>query len=156
MHTRISAVLIALGLVVAGAADAQVQTLTVTASGSTNYTINGVADPPLTVVRGTTYTFNVNAGGHPFWLKTVSSTGSANAYNVGVTNNGDDVGTITWTVASNAPNDLFYNCGTHAAMAGTITVLTPVPSFTGYGVALAALLGIVLGAWALRRRAARA
>src|SRR6185503_14706208 len=106
-----------------------------------------------TVVRGSTITFNVNAVGHPFWIKTVASTGSANAYNDGVTNNGDDVGAVTWTVAANAPSNLFYNCGVHSAMTGTITVLTPVPSFTGYGVALAALLGIAFGAWALRRRA---
>jgi hypothetical protein len=100
-------------------------TFTVTASGITNYIINGSPDPTLQVERGGTYTFNINALGHPFWIKTAASTGSANRYDVGVTNNGDDSGTITWVVAMDAPNTLFYNCGLHSTMTGQINVVNP-------------------------------
>jgi hypothetical protein len=92
-------------------------------SGSSSYRLNGYADPAITVVRGQTYTFEVNASGHPFWIKTAATTGTGDAYNTGVTNNGDDVGTITWTVDIDAPNTLYYICQYHSAMVGTITVV---------------------------------
>ena len=92
---------------------------------SSNYTFSGGAagsNPTLNLVQGATYTFNVNASGHPFWIKTVNSTGTGNAYNTGVTNNGDDVGTITFTVPFGAPATLYYNCQLHSGMAGTINI----------------------------------
>jgi hypothetical protein len=100
-----------------------VTSYTVGNSGNTSYRLNGYADPAITVVRGQTYTFNVNAAGHPFWIKTAATTGTGDAYNTGVTNNGDDVGTITWTVDVDAPNTLYYICQNHSAMGGTITVV---------------------------------
>lgn len=96
----------------------------VTNSGATDYVINGVNDPGLTLVRGCTYTFNINAAGHPFLIKSVQGSGVGNQYSVGVTNNGIQVGTLTWTVALDAPNALFYNCQFHAGMTGSITVIT--------------------------------
>jgi hypothetical protein len=45
-----------------------------------------------------------------FWIKTAATTGTGDAYNTGVTNNGDDVGTITWTVDLDAPSTLYYIC----------------------------------------------
>jgi len=95
----------------------------VTNSGTSSYRLNGYADPAITVVRGQTYTFTLNASGHPFWIKTAATTGTGDAYNTGVTNNGDDVGTITWTVDIDAPNTLYYICQNHSAMGGTITVI---------------------------------
>jgi hypothetical protein len=96
---------------------------TVVNNGFSDYTINGQNDPTITVVRGCDYTFDVSAAGHPFYIKTVAGAGVGNAYNTGVMNNGTQNGDITWTVADNAPDDLFYNCQFHAAMAGTITVI---------------------------------
>jgi len=49
----------------------------VTANGSSNYVINGSSNPTLTLVRGETYTFNVNATGHPFWITKASGAYSA-------------------------------------------------------------------------------
>jgi hypothetical protein len=92
-------------------------------TSSTSYRLNGYANPAITVVRGQTYTFLVNASGHPFWIKTAATTGTGDAYNTGVTNNGDDVGTITWTVDLDAPSTLYYICQNHSAMGGTITVV---------------------------------
>jgi plastocyanin len=97
----------------------------VTNSGSGSYTIDGVVtNPTITVVRGYTYYFTVNASGHPFWLQTtVGAYNAGNTYSTGVTNGGDDVGLIAFTVAAGAPNTLYYVCQYHSSMNGTITVI---------------------------------
>jgi hypothetical protein len=97
----------------------------VTNNGFSDYVINGVNDPPLTLVRGCSYTFNVNAIGHPFLIKTVQGSGLGNQYNDGVVGNGTQNGIITWDVSLAAPAALFYNCQFHAPMTGTITIIDP-------------------------------
>ncbi|WP_299672265.1 CHRD domain-containing protein [uncultured Polaribacter sp.] len=99
----------------------------VTNSGATAYIFNNdaltnVSNANFTLQRGKTYTFNVNTPGHPFLIKSVQGTGTANIYNGGVTNNGTASGTITFTVPTTAPNTLFYNCEFHGAMTGIITI----------------------------------
>ncbi len=101
---------------------AGVSTFTVTNSGSSAYLINGDSNPTLNLVRGVTYTFNVNAANHPFWIKTAQVTGTSSAYSTGVTNNGDDVGTITFAVPLDAPSTLYYICQYHSGMVGTISI----------------------------------
>ncbi|AVP97572.1 hypothetical protein C7S18_10355 [Ahniella affigens] len=98
-----------------------------------SYTVNGASNRNFTVVRGCSYTFMVSASGHPFLLKSVQGAGSGNQYNDGVANNGAQTGTITWTVAANAPGALFYNCQFHPPMTGTITVIDPDPALFGNG-----------------------
>ena len=68
------------------------------------YRLNGYANPNIEVIRGQTYTFNVDAMGHPFYIKTVASTGTGDTYDTGVTGNGTDSGTITWTVDVDTPS----------------------------------------------------
>ena len=87
------------------------------------YRLNGYANPNIEVIRGQTYTFNVDAMGHPFYIKTVASTGTGDTYDTGVTGNGTDSGTITWTVDVDTPSTLYYACANHSAMHGTITVI---------------------------------
>lgn len=99
----------------------------VTNNGGTAYVFNNAAfndasNPDFTLQRGKTYTFNVNTPGHPFLIKSVQGTGTANLYNGGVTNNGATSGTITFTVPATAPSTLFYNCEFHGSMTGTITI----------------------------------
>ena len=96
----------------------------VTNDGSGAYVINGDSNPNLTLERGVTYTFNIDASGHPFWIQTVPAPYDPNnIYNTGVTNNGTDNGVITFQVASNAPDDLYYVCQFHSAMTGSISVV---------------------------------
>lgn len=93
----------------------------VTASGSSAYTINGSLDPDLYMIRGFTYYFNVStSGGHPFWIKTAQVTGTGSAYSTGVTNNGAADGLITFTVPIDAPSQLYYICQIHSSMTGNI------------------------------------
>jgi len=96
----------------------------VSAEGFGAYIINGAANPTLSLVEGEVYTFVISAPGHPFWIKVISSTGTGNQYNTGVTNNGTDSGTITFVVPIGAPSTLYYNCQYHSGMAGTI-LITP-------------------------------
>jgi hypothetical protein len=125
---RLRSAVFLLFLVLATVMPAAAQTtFTVTANGSVAYVINMQSNPTLNLVRGQTYTFNVNASGHPFWIKSVQSIGTSNAFNTGVTNNGDDVGTVTWTVPGSAPATLFYNCEFHGTMTGEFHITGSVP-----------------------------
>mgnify|MGYP001494585114 CR=1 FL=1 len=95
---------------------------TVTNNGSSDYVIDGANDPTLYLMRGFTYKFNVNASGHPFYIKTALVTGVGNQYTTGVTNNGTESGTITFAVPYNAPSTLYYICQYHGGMNGTINI----------------------------------
>jgi hypothetical protein len=98
-------------------------TYTVTNSGSGNYVINSLSNPTLNLVRGVTYTFNINTVGHPFWIQTVPQPySSANVYNTGVTTNGTQTGTITFNVPLDAPNTLYYASEFNTSMGGIISV----------------------------------
>jgi hypothetical protein len=124
----------------------------VTAPNMSTWSINGQGNPTLTVVRGHTYTFSVNAPGHPFFVKTAPVAGADGTYDTGVTNNGLQTGTLTWSVPANAPNPLYYACQYHEPMVGTINVLTAaVPAFTGPWQLAPGLVLMLAGAVALRR-----
>ena len=103
------------------------QSFTVANSGSGSYTIGGGAsgsNAALTLIRGRTYKFAVNASGHPFYINTSNTTGTSAAYVNGtaVINNGAAVGDIYFTVPDTAPATLYYNCQYHSSMAGTINI----------------------------------
>jgi len=87
-----------------------------------SFTLNGIENPSLTLQRGKTYTFNINTPEHPFYIKDKQTPDTANAYSSGVTNNGTETGTVTFAVPPGAPDRLFYDCGVHNAMTGTITI----------------------------------
>ena len=106
----------------AAAADFNVVNVAMTA-----YSVNGVNNPTLTLQRGLTYTFAVSSIGHPFDIKTNSTTGSGDRYLPGVTGQGVTSGTLTFAVPTNAPNSLFYHCEVHAAMVGIINIINPLP-----------------------------
>ena len=104
---------------------------TVTNNGAGAYTFSGSAsgDNPNIgpIYRGGTYTFNVNAVGHPFYLTTDNGTNFAagtyfGEYTTGVTGSRSDNGTVTIVVPADAPDTLYYQCGNHGAMRGAITV----------------------------------
>jgi hypothetical protein len=99
----------------------------VTADGTTNYLFNGVADPSITLRRGTTYTFNMDTAGQPLFFQTsVAPYNASNVYTDGVINGGVASGTISFTVPESAPNTLYYVSQNSAAMTGTITITDPV------------------------------
>ena len=99
----------------------------VNATSSSNYTLNGDdrngtvtgGDPDLTFNTGDTINFNVDATGHPFYLKTVAGTGTGNTIS-GLTNNGTTNQTVSWTPSSTGT--YYYQCSLHGGMVGTITI----------------------------------
>jgi hypothetical protein len=106
---------------------AQSKTYDVTNSGASAYIFNGEglsnsSNPNFTFKRGSTYIFDMNASGHPFYINTARGTGTANAYNSGVTGNGAVDTAITFTVPADAPDTLYYNCEFHSSMSGIITI----------------------------------
>ena len=92
-------------------------------TGATNYRFDsstGTPNPILYFARGGEYTFTVDQTGNPFWIQSeLGTTGiSASQINVstrevpGITNNGEDVGTITWRVPSSDSQSRFTNMAT--------------------------------------------
>lgn len=98
-------------------------TLNVSASDNTAYVIDSASNPTLTLCRGSTYTFALDAPGHPFYIKTVQGAGSDNAYDTGVTGNGTDVGNLIFAVPADAPATLFYDCSIHPPMTGLLRIV---------------------------------
>ena len=101
------------------------------AQGAYNFTHReNENNPILTLYRGNTYKFSVNAKGHPFYIMTepyknkVAADGSTSTiFDTGVTNNGTDYGTVTFTVpTTGAPDTLYYQCGNHDAMYGILQI----------------------------------
>jgi hypothetical protein len=106
--------------------------------------IGGENNPTITVVKGQTYTFTINAAGHPFNIQTVSGAySSGDLYTTGITNTGTlDDGVITWVVDSAAPSELYYVCQFHSAMQGTIIVLDYLPPDDGSFVQTIPIVGL--------------
>ena len=80
----------------------------------------------LILKRGKTYTFYQKATSntsHPLLFSTDSD--NEQPYTDGVSSPGVAGSTkvVTWTVASNAPNTLYYYCGAHAGMNGEIEII---------------------------------
>ena len=106
--------------------------IAVTASGSSNYTLSGTdrggsvsgSDPSVTVQVGDTIRFNMNAGGHPMYIKTVGGTGQGNQVSTGTTSGQgtQSGGTIEWVTTGVTPGTYYYNCEYHGGMEGNIIV----------------------------------
>lgn len=101
------------------------ETFEVTQSGL-KYYINGVQQDTLTLYEGSTYTFNVNTVGHPFWFSESPDGRVAGViqtpYTNGVTGSGTEQGTVTFTIPNNAPSTLYYYCEVHSNMGGQINI----------------------------------
>ena len=79
------------------------------------------------VYRGGTYTFNLTATGHPFYLTTDNGTAFVTEtyvgeYTSGVTGSRNETGTLVFVVPENAPDTLYYQCGVHGNMRGVIVI----------------------------------
>lgn len=91
------------------------------------YTVNGKSGGAITLTRGTTYTFDISANGHPFYF-TTSDTGA-----VGFPGSvmGDvipiEVGKMVIKVDDRFPKgqQIYYQCGVHPKMGGFVAIEEP-------------------------------
>jgi hypothetical protein len=132
--------------------------VSVGSSGGFVWVVNGQNNPTLQLNRGQTYTFAVNSPNHPFDIKTAPVTGTGSQYTNGVTGQEVMAGTLTFTVPSNAPNLLYYQCEVHGTMSGQLQIVPAIaPAAPAIPWTLVTLLAVALGtAIALRGRIARA
>ena len=79
-------------------------------------------NPQLTLYRGQTYSFDVNSPGDPFFIRTGNLLGEQLNYNKGVTNNGTEVGTVTFQIPLDAPDLLYYQSGTNINRVGSFVI----------------------------------
>ena len=101
----------------------------INSNGASDYTFDGPGfpstanDPTLYVHRGQTYAFDntVQAASHPFRIQSTQGL-SGTPYTTGQTGSGTSV--LYWTVPMDAPSTLYYQCTIHAAMQGTINVVS--------------------------------
>ena len=110
---------------VTGLAEGSISTFSVTnnAAGAYVFTPDGSANNPvIKLFRGATYKFEVNAPGHPFYIKLAKTVGDTDQYTDGIENNGTDNGTIVFTIPKGAPDILYYACGNHQSMQGIFEI----------------------------------
>jgi len=103
-------------------------TYAVSNTGNSAYVFNGnsledATNAEISLKRGMTYEFVINAPGHPFYIKTTQSLGTSDTFDAGVTNNGASGETITFTVPADAPDTLYYICEFHSLMTGTFNIV---------------------------------
>lgn len=109
-------------------------TFTVEKPNSSDYLIDGQADPTLTLVRGQSYTFDFKGDGHPFYIKSMLGPGTTGRYDTGVVNQGSSSASLDllFTVPNDAPDLLYYQCSAHPNMQGQLQLVSSqVPVNTG-------------------------
>jgi hypothetical protein len=85
-----------------------------------------VGNPPLYIARGHSYTFAVTTTSlHPFWIDASPGSGGTAPYSgTGLSANGAISNTtLTFDVPDDAPEALYYACGNHLEMHGTINLV---------------------------------
>ncbi len=108
--------------------------LTVTNNSASAYRFDQYGttdDPTIYAINGTTIAFNLQATGHPFLIQD----GAGNNYNTGLIHvttggvvstgssaQGKDSGTLYWKIPDTAAGGYRYQCGSHAAMIGSIVI----------------------------------
>ena len=121
-------------------------TIDVTSSGTSAYLMSGTDrvgtvssenNPTITVNYGDTINFNVNASGHPFYIKySVVTGGTSDQVTGGISGNGTQSGTVSLNTGSLNKADgtpvsadgigaaiiIYYQCSAHSVMRGVINV----------------------------------
>lgn len=90
------------------------------------YAIDGVQGAELTLVKGNTYTFQMQGvqAFHPFYFTPDAAGGGTAAYTDGVTGApASGNAAVTFTVPMTAPGELWYQCNNHAFMGFRIVVI---------------------------------
>ena len=106
-----------------------VSTWNITAPDSNHYVFEGPGldgaqnDPTIYLLRGQTYVFDNNSGGHPLQIQYEGGNTSGTQYNDGIQNNNVSGAELFWNVQNDAPDVLYYQCTSHVNMWGKIIIL---------------------------------
>jgi len=100
------------------------------ANGAYQFSDEAGNNPVITLVRGGNYTFQVSQTGHDFWIQTVPgvdgripATPNISSRDVlGVINNGEDLGTVTFNVPLKSAQDFYFGL-TELAPVDLVTTL---------------------------------
>ena len=123
-----------LGFSVPAMAESKTYTIDVSAEDFRNYILNGTDrngsvsgnDPTVTVNKGDTIIFNIDASRHPFYIKTKFSRGSGNQVIAGklLGTPGTQSGKLLWNTTGVSAGKYYYVCSPHATfgMGGSIIV----------------------------------
>ena len=104
--------------------------LTITRNGS-EYVINGITNPNITVIRGLRYRLDINTPGYTFRVQTTSgaynagsqyTTGFSTGFAAGVAS-----GTVFWDVPFTGPTTLYFVAQEDSALNGSFTVTVAGP-----------------------------
>jgi hypothetical protein len=91
---------------------------------SMGFVVNGAQGRTLVLVRGNTYTFDVNTGVmHDFYLTTEAVGWGAATLVEGVEGNFINKGALTFTPLASTPDTVYYGCRNHQLMGGMIHVV---------------------------------
>ena len=84
---------------------------------------NKVSNPTLTLYRGQTYNFDIDAVDMPFSIRTSTEIeDDTNLYKVGVSQQKVEQGTITWKIDLESPDTLYYTNGNDIEASGLIII----------------------------------
>ncbi len=115
-------------------ADSEVFKIDVSAESYRNYILSGTdrngtvsgEDPRVTISKGDTIIFDVDASRHPFYIKTEFSRGSGNQVTTGTISGtpGTQNGKLSWDTKDVSLGKYYYVCSPHASfgMGGAIIV----------------------------------
>ena len=123
-----------LGFSAPAIAESKTYTINISAEDYRNYILNGTDrngsvsgnDPTVTVNKGDTIIFNVDAFSHPFYIKTKFSRGGGDQVTKGILSGtpGTQVGKLSWNTTGVSAGQYYYVCSPHApfGMGGSIIV----------------------------------
>ena len=123
-----------LGFSVPAIAESETFKINVSAKDYRNYILSGTDrngsisgnDPTITVNKGDTVIFDINAFRHPFFIKTEFSRGSGNQVITGTLSGtpGTQAGKLSWNTTGVSAGQYYYVCSPHATfgMGGSIIV----------------------------------
>ena len=123
-----------LGFSVPAIAESKTYNINVSAEDYRNYILSGTDrngfvngnDPTVTVNKGDTIIFNIDASRHPFYIKTEFSRGSGNQVKTGMLYGtpGTQAGQLSWNTIGVSSGKYYYVCSPHASfgMGGVIVV----------------------------------
>ena len=109
--------------------DTETQELIVNTSNPPVYYINTVENLKINLLRGQLYKLNIDTPGNPAYIRSETSSAASAIYSTGVTNNGEDQGSIDFKVPFNAPSILYLISENEDSMQTVINVGDTIDTF---------------------------